>query len=438
MQYFEPDPQYPVYGVHPPLPPEAPVPPAPDPVTGAAARRRRLVRTSVAGVAVLAAICATAGVGYAVGASHSVSGTGSALPSVLNPGGQSGTGSNGNGNGNGSGSGSGSGSGNGGYGNYPWPGTGSGTSPGTTSQGTATAAQSVGVVDIQTVLGYQNAAAAGTGLVVTPSGEVVTNNHVVNGATSIRVTVVSTGSTYTATVVGTDPTDDVAVLQLSNASGLATANFGDSSSVKVGDSVVGVGNAGGQGGTPSAAAGHVTALDQTVTASDENGSDSETVTGMIETNAPIEAGDSGGPLYNSSGKVIGIDTAAATGRFGSTIAAYAIPVDKALSIAGQIEAGETSSTIHIGSTGFVGVSVAQSSTGGALVEGVVPGGPAAKAGITAGDVITAVDGKAVTNAAKLHTLLQSTKPGQQVTLTWQDQGGATHRATVTLIQGPAD
>ncbi|HLY33349.1 MAG TPA: trypsin-like peptidase domain-containing protein, partial [Jatrophihabitantaceae bacterium] len=424
MQPYQPEPSYPAfstdpvypaysgYGGHPPLPPEAPIPPGPPPPPA----KRRAIRYAIVGATVLAAACATAGVGYAIGATHRVSGSGTALPS------QNGNGGNGL---------------PGGYGNYPFPG--SNNSNNTTSAGTATAAQSVGVVDINTVLGYQNAAAAGTGLIASSNGEVVTNNHVVNGATSVRVTVVSTGQTYTATVVGTDPTDDIAVLQLQNASGLTVANFGDSSTAKVGDKVVGVGNAGGTGGTPSAASGSVTALNQTITASDEGGSNSETINGLIETNAQIAAGDSGGPLYNSAGKVIGIDTAADTGRSGSTIAAYAIPIDKALTIAAEIESGQASSTIHIGSTGFVGVSVAATqTTSGVLVEGVVPNGPAAQAGVVPGDSITAVDGTKVNTSSELHNALASKKPGQQVRLTWTDQSGASHAVTVTLVAGPAD
>jgi S1-C subfamily serine protease len=327
-----------------------------------------------------------------------------------------------------------------GYPGYGFPNDGSGgsggSSGGSTGSGTATSAQSRGVVDINTVLGYQQAAAAGTGMIVTSSGEVLTNNHVVDGATQITVTVVSTGKTYSASVVGTDATDDVAVLQLSGASGLQTASFGDSSSVTVGEAVTGVGNAGGAGGTPSAASGHVTALDQQLTATDDSGGNAETLTGMIESDAPIAAGDSGGPLYDTSGKIVGMDTAAATnGQI--TTAAYAIPIDKALSIASQIESGQASTKIQIGSTGFLGVSVADSSGGGALIEGVVQNGPAAKAGIAAGDTITAIDGTSIGSATALHNALAGSRPGQQVAVTWQDGSGQTHRATVTLVTGPA-
>src|SRR5208282_5386207 len=126
-----------------------------------------------------------------------------------------------------------------------------------------------GLVDIVSTLGYQNAEAAGTGQVVTSSGEVLTNNHVIDGATSIKATDIGSGRTYTAKVVGYDQTDDIAVLQLQGASGLATVSFGDSSQVTAGENVVALGNAGGKGGTPSVAAGTVTALNQSITASDE-------------------------------------------------------------------------------------------------------------------------------------------------------------------------
>ena len=224
-----------------------------------------------------------------------------------------------------------------------------------------------GVVDVTTNLGYQNAAAAGTGMVLTSNGEILTNNHVVHGATTIKVTVVTTGKTFTAHVVGTDPTDDVAVIQAENASGLSTIPLGNSSSVQVGDAVVAIGNAGGTGGAPSVVTGSVTNLNQTITASDENGSNSEQLHGLIQVDAPIVAGDSGGPLASSSGKVIGMDTAASStqasfsdGSAGSQ--GYAIPINNALAIAKKIESGQASSTIHIGLPGFLGVEVADNSS----------------------------------------------------------------------------
>jgi S1-C subfamily serine protease len=169
-----------------------------------------------------------------------------------------------------------------------------------------------GLVDVTSTLGLQGATAMGTGIVLTSNGEVLTNNHVVNGATSVSVRDIGNNKTYKATVVGYDQSHDVAVLQLSGASGLTTATTGNSSTVKVGDNVVGLGNAGGAGGTPSVAAGTVTALNQSITASDEGSGSSEQLSGLIQTNANIQPGDSGGPLVNSYGQIIGMDTAASS------------------------------------------------------------------------------------------------------------------------------
>ena len=149
---------------------------------------------------------------------------------------------------------------------------------------------------INTTLQYDSEAAAGTGMVVNADGLVLTNNHVIEDSTKISATVTSTGKTYPARVVGYNQTGDVALIQLQNASGLTTVPIGNSSSVKAGNAVVAMGNAEGQGHV-TAAAGHVTALNTTITASDEAGSTStETLHGMIQTNANIVPGDSGGPL----------------------------------------------------------------------------------------------------------------------------------------------
>ena len=219
----------------------------------------------------------------------------------------------------------------------------------------------------------------------------------------------STGRTYAATVVGTSPTNDVAVLQLSGASGLATVDLGESSTVQVGDTVTGVGNAGNEAGT-SAATGEVTALDQDITASDGSGTDSEQLTGLIMTNAAIEAGDSGGPLYDARGEVVGIDTAAQTsGRSGVTVAGYAIPIDTAVAVAEQITSGSTtrrstracrrswaSRPPQASANGFGqrgdGFGAAAGDGTGASVGGVVSGSAAERAGITAGSTITSVGG----------------------------------------------
>jgi S1-C subfamily serine protease len=311
------------------------------------------------------------------------------------------------------------------------------TAPGGTTSvaaaGQATADQLTGVVDIVTELGYQDGEAAGTGMVLTSDGEVLTNNHVVAGATSITVTVLSTGQTYSATVVGTDPTDDVAVLQLSEASALDTVPI-DDDTVAVGDDVTAVGNAGNEDGT-SAAAGTVTALDQEITATDESGQDAEQLTGLIEIAADVEAGDSGGPLYDAEGEVIGMDTAASsTGG-----QAYAIPIADALSIADQITSGVDDETVHLGYPAFLGITVLPTtSTTGASVAGTVSGGPADTAGLTAGDVITAIGGSTISSAEDVTTALAGHEAGDSVSVTWTDTSGQSQTAPVTLATGPAD
>ena len=316
------------------------------------------------------------------------------------------------------------------------PGVSSGTFGGTSSSTgtttTASTAQQVGIVEINTVLQYQNAEAAGTGMVLTSDGEVLTNNHVVDGATSVRVTISSTGATYTATVAGTDPTADVAVLQLSDASGLQTAKL-STAAATVGESVTGVGNAGGTG-TLTAATGTVTALDQSITASGETGGDAEQLSGLIEIDAAIQAGDSGGPLYGDDATIIGMDTAASSG---GPADAYAIPIATAKAIAGQIESGVDNATIHQGNPAFLGVSMSDG-TAGATVAGALSGGAAEGAGITAGDVITSVDGTAVSSADDLSSLLAGYSPGDRVTVTWTTAAGASESAPVTLGTGPAD
>jgi S1-C subfamily serine protease len=322
-----------------------------------------------------------------------------------------------------------------GHGRFGWPdGAGTSTGGGSTSTATttATATQQAGIVEIDSVLQYQGAEAAGTGMVLTSDGEILTNNHVVDGATSISVTVSGTGATYEATVVGTDPADDVAVLQLEDASGLQTANF-STSEATVGESVTGVGNAGGTG-TLTAATGTVTALEQSITATDETGSNAEQLTGLIETDAAIQAGDSGGPLYGEDGTIIGMDTAASSTGAAD---AYAIPIDDARAIAEQIEAGVDDATIHQGYPAFLGVSTQDGATG-AAVAGVLSGGAAESAGITAGDVISSVDGTTVTSSADLGSVLAGHEPGDRVTVSWTTASGTAGSATVTLGTGPAD
>jgi S1-C subfamily serine protease len=294
-----------------------------------------------------------------------------------------------------------------------------------------------GVLIINTNLAYQNAAAAGTGMALTSNGIVLTNNHVIKGATTIKVVDPSTHRTYTATVLGYDAADDVAVLQLQGASHLKTVLVGNSSSARTGQAVTAIGNAGGTGKlTP--AAGRIVALRQTITASDEDGS-SEQLIGLLETNAGIQPGDSGGPLINAAGRVLGMDTAASSNfaSQGGATQAYAIPINKALTIAKQIESGN-STTAHIGPTAFLGVSVESAPNGqsGALIAGLVSGGPADQAGLVAGDVITALDGNPVDSPTTLGSLMQHETPNASVEVDYLDQTGTQQTTTVTLGTGP--
>ncbi len=297
------------------------------------------------------------------------------------------------------------------------------------------------VVDIDARLGYQQAAAAGTGMILTSDGEILTNNHVIDGATSLMATVVG-GKTYNVKVLGTDPTDDVALLKLVGASGLTPIKTGDPTKLTVGQPIVAVGNAGGVGGTPSVATGTVTDLDQSVTASDLDGGDSEQLSGLIQINAPLEPGDSGGPLLTANGLVVGMDTAASTSGSdqSQTSIGFAIPITRALAIAQQIAAGHTSATIQLGLPGFLGVSVFESNptaTPGADIMQLLPGSPAGKAGLVAGDVITSIDGQAVTSSKNLTVVMQHRQPGEKVTVGYTDLSGASQSVSVTLSTGPA-
>ncbi len=383
---------------------------------------------------------------------------------------------------------------NGGLGN-PFGGLGNGASPGSNvSQGTlrqVEKAVSPGLVVIASNLKYDGsgAAAAATGMVISKSGLVLTNNHVINGTTGLRATVVSNGTQYTAKWLGYDKGSDIAVIQLVGASNLTTVPVGDSSTVKVGNDVIGMGNGGGTGRITSVA-GTVTALNQSITASDDgSGAASERLTGMIQTNANIIPGDSGGPLASTDGKVIGMDTAASTNGFSSNQqnVGFAIPINKALTIARQIIAGHAGSGVQIGASGFVGVLVPSGPNGtqsnqtspsaqlrqqeanaqsfgqpnpaprtclssnaaagvptkiapvrsGTLVIGSLCHTPAAdQAGLIAGDVITRVNGQSVSSPASLMQLLQAVRGGSTVSLTWVTPSDHTITKTITVDSAP--
>src|SRR6266446_3377211 len=306
------------------------------------------------------------------------------------------------------------------------------------------------IVDINTVIQTSTGAgaAAGTGMIITSSGEVLTNNHVVDGSTSISVTIAGRAGTYIAHVIGVSPTADVALIQIEGVSGLPTVTLADSSSVKAGDQVVAIGNALGAGGTPSATQGQVTAVDQTITASEGSGR-SETLSGLIQEDATISPGDSGGALVNSSGQVIGMITAGEAQGFRTTVSpiGYAVNTNSALTVVNEIRAGQASAEVIIGPVGYIGVQIRDLNqqlaaqyglniTSGALVWAVQAGSPAEQAGMTRLSVITKIGSTSVDSSASLGNALHAYKPGANVAVTWIDQGGASHTKTLTLTTGP--
>jgi S1-C subfamily serine protease len=297
------------------------------------------------------------------------------------------------------------------------------------------------VVDVNSILGFQGGTAAGTGMVLSSTGTILTNNHVIDGATRISVQIGGTGRAYTATIVGTDVPEDVAVIQLQGASGLKVAPFGDSSKVLVGDRVVALGNALGRAGPPSISQGFVVGLNRDITASDPTAGTSENLSGLIQTSAALQPGDSGGPLVNGAGQVIGMDTAASSRvRFnaGGGVG-FAIPINHALQVAAQIRAGggTVPSPSPASQRGYLGVAVQQSSGSGALVAGIVAGSPAEAAGISIGDTIVGVDGTTVTSPSSLTSTLSSHHPGDTVRVSWVDGLGRRHTASIRLVGAPA-
>ena len=344
-----------------------------------------------------------------------------------------------------------------------------------------------GLVDITSTLKYNSETAEGTGMIISSKGLVLTNNHVIDGATVVQATLVDPGNnatrSYPAQVVGYDATDDVALLQLEGAAGLPTETFGNSSQVSLGTPVLALGNADGQGGARPAA-GIINALNRSIQASDQGSNTTEDLNHMLQTNAPILQGDSGGALANNAGQVIGMITAANTstssqvGSSGGTLG-FAIPINSALAIARQIASGQRSATVYIGMPGFLGVEVATSSSSnpqqqaadeaqgggqagpgggsscqttnqqagvpahiapiaaGALILGVLCDTAAASAGMVPGDVITSVAGQPISTPDSLTTITARYHPNDIVSVIWVSLDGVEHTTRMMLGTGPA-
>lgn len=291
------------------------------------------------------------------------------------------------------------------------------------------------VVRINTEIDYQRAVGNGAGIVLDPNGQVLTNFHVVSGADRIHATV--GGRTYPAELVGYDRRHDVAVLQLIGASGLPTAPIGDSAALVGGEPVVALGNAAGTNRPLTREVGTITGFGRTVNAEDTLTGSKDELTGLIEFAAPVVAGDSGGPVVNAAGQVVGMTTAASVNFvLGPGGEGYAIPINDALAIADQIRARIPSESVHIGPPVLLGVGVRTAQRGpGVLIAEVLRGGPAERAGLYAGDVLLELDGVQLDSATTLTYVLDRHYPGDVIDLVWLDGSGQqrTGKATLTPL-----
>ena len=339
----------------------------------------------------------------------------------------------------------------------------------TTSTGAIAKAIEPAIVDVNTTLDPLEGGgrAAGTGMILSASGLIVTNNHVVQGADSVEVTIPGHGR-HAATVIGTDPSQDVAVIKVSGVSGLPTVHFASSSGATVGTPVVAIGNALALGGAPTVTTGIISATGRTITASDSTGANTETLHGMLQTDAPIAPGDSGGPLVNANADVIGMDTAAATAGTTSSSVGFAIPSTRVERVAQEIVSHDNLPGIVYGRQAFIGIEVIDSSeigsginpygpfgnpfgfgygfgpvattpngTPGIVIAAVDPNSAAARAGLRSGDVIMAVDGEATPSTTALSKIMQAKKPGQVITIEVATTNGTT-TFHVTLGSAPID
>jgi S1-C subfamily serine protease len=289
------------------------------------------------------------------------------------------------------------------------------------------------LVDAQ--LRHHSYDSAGSGIVLTAAGLVLTDEHVVSDAEGITAQIGGTGRTYQAALIGVDLVEDVALLQLEGASGLTTVTLGRSSELAVGDRVAVIGYP--NDTAPASVGGRVVGLSDSVDVTDnsfEVGTTNEskvTYSAMLHSTAHSLSGQSGGPVVDALGRVVGLD------QVGGDNDDYDIPIDRALVAARDIAAGHASMDIVIGAPADLGLVARDTSSAGVRVITVYPGTPAQSAGLRRGDVIDAVDGSTVASAAELRQVLLSHRPGDRISLRWTDTGGHQHTVRVTLATGSA-
>ena len=305
------------------------------------------------------------------------------------------------------------------------------------------------LVDVETEIRNLGIGGAGSGIVLSGSGEILTNNHVINQATTVEVVTKGNQKRYSARVVGYDRNHDVALLQIQNPGRLIPAAVGDSNAVRIGEPILGIGNAGGAGGKPIRAPGKVNNVGRSISTSDELTGSTEQLKGLIEILADIRPGDSGGPLVNEAGQVIGVNTAASVNYKTSVPngTGYAIPINDAMQIVQVIRGGRSTDEVHVGPTGIIGIAVAGPSLGpdghispnakpGATVTAVGLESPGEAAGLQRGDTIVGLDGTPIDSPTRLTAITGRHRPGDRMTLEVVNPAGQRRTTAVVLDDGP--
>ncbi|WP_227997284.1 S1C family serine protease [Nocardia australiensis] len=294
------------------------------------------------------------------------------------------------------------------------------------------------LVNINTTSQPLGVGTAGSGIVLTPDGQVLTSHHVVKGADSVSVTDIGNGFVYNATVLGYDAKADIALLELGGAVGLPVARVGNSSGLRMRDQVLAIGNAGGTGGHPTAIVGDITNLNSTIVALNSADLSRKALSGMVEVAAAVSAGQSGGALADRNGAVVGVITAA-SGEHPKDVEqqpnGYAVPIDTAMRVVAQIRSGTPTDTVHIGPTATLGVLVSDAKPSGARIDVALYGMPAYAAGLTGGEVITSLDGRAIATATALRAAINVHKPDDTIQLGVTGAGGVERTVAVVLVLG---